>query len=120
MNKDEIRHKCGYCGWIFRFFTNFLEHDCFKHYIEGEDKIFVDENYVVTLYGAKATESPANDSLDELLIGAVKTRKALYDFRLPAATRTNLRKNSLWKEVSNLLGDIELLIPKKQKLVGNI
>ncbi|KAL0103955.1 hypothetical protein PUN28_016980 [Cardiocondyla obscurior] len=104
MNKDEIRHKCGYCGWIFRFSTNFLEHDCFKHYIEGEDKIFVDENYVVTLYGAKATESPANDSLDELLIGAVKTRKALYDFRLPAATRTNLRKNSLWKEVSNLLG----------------
>ncbi|XP_029667639.1 uncharacterized protein LOC115238180 [Formica exsecta] len=81
---DQIRHKCGYCGWIFRFTTNFIDHDCFKHYIEGVDHISVDENYVVTI--------------------AVRSKRGLYDFRVPASERTMLRKNALWVEVSNILG----------------
>lgn len=52
-------------------------------------------------------EGPAcTDTLDELLIGAVKARKGLYDYRIPANQRTNLRKNALWAEVSNTLGGI--------------
>ncbi|XP_024871684.1 uncharacterized protein LOC112454480 isoform X2 [Temnothorax curvispinosus] len=54
---------------------------------------------------AKTAEGPAcKDTLDELLIGAVKERRALYDYTIPASQRTNLRKNALWLEVSNLLG----------------
>lgn len=50
-------------------------------------------------------EGPAcTDTLDELLIGAVKARKGFYDYRIPANQRTNLRKNALWAEVSNTLG----------------
>lgn len=48
----------------------------------------------------------SKDILDEVLIGAVKARKALYDYSLPAFERTNLRKNALWAEVSNILGGI--------------
>lgn len=44
-----IQHKCGYCGWIFRFTTNFAEHECFKDYKEEIDHINIDENYVVTI-----------------------------------------------------------------------
>ncbi|XP_024887340.1 uncharacterized protein LOC112464530 isoform X2 [Temnothorax curvispinosus] len=54
---------------------------------------------------AKTAEGPAcKDTLDKLLIGAVKERRALYDYTIPASQRTNLRKNALWLEVSNLLG----------------
>jgi len=35
-----FQHKCGYCGWLFSFTTNFLEHECFKHYVEDEDRIY--------------------------------------------------------------------------------
>lgn len=34
----------------------------------------------------------------------MKERRALYDYTIPASQRTNLRKNALWLEVSNLLG----------------
>lgn len=44
-----IQHKCGYCGWLFRFNTNFVDHDCFKHYIEEVDHIYVDENNIMTI-----------------------------------------------------------------------
>jgi len=44
-----FQHKYGYCGWLFGFTTNFLEHECLKHYVENEDRIYVDENYVVTI-----------------------------------------------------------------------
>jgi len=41
-------------------------------------------------------EEPAyKDNLDELLIGAVKARTALYDNSIPAFERSNLRKNAL-------------------------
>jgi hypothetical protein len=135
-----FQYKCGYCGWLFRFNTNFLEHECFKHYVEDEDQIYVDENYVVTicmfffysfilytyflmyynniyfilniLYiiiiylidGTKTAENSSKDNLDELLIGAVNKRRALYDYSTPAYGLTNLRKNALWTEVSNTLG----------------
>lgn len=134
---ESFQHKCGYCGWLFSFTTNFLEHECFKNFVEDEDRINVDESYVVTicmftafLYfsrmfsciiiiknvficliiqdNTKTVEGPAcTDTLDELLIGAVKARKGLYDYRIPANQRTNLRKNALWArvlEVSNTLG----------------
>lgn len=53
----------------------------------------------------KTAEGPVcADSLDELLIEAVKARKGLYDYRIPVNERTNLRKNALWAEVSNTLG----------------
>lgn len=45
-------------------------------------------------------------NLDELLIEAVKRKRGLYDFRVPASERTNLRKNALWMEVSNQLQGI--------------
>ncbi|XP_077280388.1 uncharacterized protein LOC143907448 isoform X2 [Temnothorax americanus] len=104
MNTDQLKHKCGYCGRLFSF-TNFIKHECFKHYVEDEDRICVDENYVVTICTAKTAEGPAcKDTLDELLIRAVKERRALYDYTIPVSQRTNLRKNALWLEVSNLLG----------------
>ncbi|EZA54579.1 hypothetical protein X777_05690 [Ooceraea biroi] len=62
----------------------------------------------------KPLEGPASkDILDEVLIGAVKARKALYDYSLPAFQRTNLRKNTLWAEVSNTLGGV--LSPQQAK-----
>jgi len=51
-------------------------------------------------------ESAHKDNLDELLIGAVKERTVLYDNSIPAFERSNLRKNALWAEVSNILGGI--------------
>ncbi|XP_019889701.2 uncharacterized protein LOC105286854 [Ooceraea biroi] len=42
-------------------------------------------------------------NVDELLIEAVRSKPGLYDFRVPASTRTMLRKNALWVEVSNIL-----------------
>ncbi|KMQ85794.1 histone H3, partial [Lasius niger] len=95
----------SYCGLLYSFITNFFEHECFKHYVEDKDRIYVDENYVVTIRNTKTAEgSVCTDTLDELLIGAVKARKGLYDYRIPANERTNLRKNALWAEVSNTLG----------------
>ncbi|XP_067216157.1 uncharacterized protein [Linepithema humile] len=102
---NQIRHKCGYCGWLFSFTTNFFEHECFKHYVEDKDRIYIDENNVVTIRNTKTAEDPVcTDTLDELLIGAVKARKGLYDHRILPNERTNLRKNALWTEVSNTLG----------------
>ncbi|KYN17313.1 hypothetical protein ALC57_10402, partial [Trachymyrmex cornetzi] len=40
------------------------------------------------------------------LIEAVKIRRTLYDYSIPASERSNLRKNALWVEISNVLGDI--------------
>lgn len=70
---NQIRHKCGYCGWLFRFSTNFIEHECFKCYIEGVDHINVDENYVVTLVKTNPPVTNRNENLNELLIEAVKS-----------------------------------------------
>ncbi|EZA47540.1 hypothetical protein X777_16209, partial [Ooceraea biroi] len=53
------------------------------------------------------------DVIDELLIGAVKARKGLYDYTLPASERSSLRKNALWAEVSNTIGGA--LSPDKAK-----
>ncbi|XP_029176121.1 uncharacterized protein LOC114944404 [Nylanderia fulva] len=82
MNKNnQIRHKCGYCGWLFQFSTNFVEHECFKYYVEDKDRIVVDENFVVTICynkNAKTAEGPT-DTLDELLIEVVRARRGLYD-----------------------------------------
>lgn len=101
---NQIRHKCGYCEWIFRFTTNFIDHDCFKHYIEGVDHISVDENYVVTIIEKNPKVVDRKENLNELLIEAVRSKRGLYDFRVPASERTMLRKNALWVEVSNILG----------------
>ncbi|XP_024866994.1 uncharacterized protein LOC112451568 [Temnothorax curvispinosus] len=100
---DEIRHKCGYCGWLFRFTTNFTDHECFKNYIEDVDRINIDENYVVTIVENNPTVV-GKENLNELLIEAVRSKRGLYDFRhVPASERTTLRKNALWMEVSNIL-----------------
>ncbi|XP_071580515.1 uncharacterized protein [Temnothorax nylanderi] len=100
---DEIRHKCGYCGWLFRFTTNFTDHECFKNYIEEVDRINIDENYVVTIVENNPTVV-GKENLNELLIEAVRSKRGLYDFRhVPASERTILRKNALWMEVSNIL-----------------
>lgn len=44
-----------------------------------------------------------NENLNELLVEAVKSKRGLYDFHVPASERTLLRKNALWMEVSNML-----------------
>ncbi|KMQ85650.1 histone H3 [Lasius niger] len=98
---DQIRHKCGYCGWLFNFTTNFIDHNCFKYYTE-EDHINVDENYVVTIVKNNPTVDK-KEHLNELLIEAVRSKRSLYDFRVPASERSILRKNALWMEVSNIL-----------------
>lgn len=100
---DQIRHKCGYCGWLFSFTTNFIDHDCFKHYIEDVDHISVDENYVVTILKKNPTFIDGKRNLDELLIEAVRSKPGLYDFRILTSERTTLRKNAMWVEVSNIL-----------------
>lgn len=41
---------------------------------------------------------------DELLITCVAQKPALFDHRIPANERSNLKKNALWQEVSNLMG----------------
>ncbi|XP_018367707.1 PREDICTED: uncharacterized protein LOC108764135, partial [Trachymyrmex cornetzi] len=100
---DQIRYKCGYCGWLFGFNTNFIDHNCFKGYVEDVDYIKIDENYVVTIVEKNPTIVERKGNLDELLIEAVRNKCALYDFRIPASERSMLRKNALWMEVSNIL-----------------
>lgn len=43
-------------------------------------------------------------SYDELLITCVAQKPALFDHRIPANERSNLKKKALWQEVSNLMG----------------
>lgn len=43
-------------------------------------------------------------SCDELLITCVAQKPALFDHRIPANERSNLKKNTLWQEVSNQMG----------------
>ncbi|XP_077272725.1 uncharacterized protein LOC143903154, partial [Temnothorax americanus] len=83
-----FQHKCGYCGWLFRFTTNFTDHECFKNYIEDVDRINIDENYVVTIVENNPTVV-GKENLNELLIEAVRSKRGLYDFRhVPASERT--------------------------------
>ncbi|KYQ53895.1 hypothetical protein ALC60_07188, partial [Trachymyrmex zeteki] len=43
------------------------------------------------------------EQLDEHLIAAVKSRPALYDFRLPLKERGRKHNDALWKEISEYL-----------------
>lgn len=101
-----IQHKCGYCGWVFKFTTKFTEHECFKDYVEEIDRINIDENYVVTIgitihifslthftllnklnNYLTVKNNPTVDkkeNLNELLIEAVRSKPGLYDLRVPA------------------------------------
>ncbi|XP_066586349.1 uncharacterized protein [Prorops nasuta] len=102
---DKIRHKCGYCGWLFKLTADFTDHKCFKNYKEEVDRIKIDENHVVTIIEHNPMAIDDNkEHLNELLIEAVRSKRGLYDFRhIPASERTLLRKNALWMEVSNML-----------------
>lgn len=80
-----------------------MDHDCFKHYNEEVDHISIDENHVVTILQTNPTVVNRRENLDELFIEVVRSKRALYDFRVPASKRTMLHKNALWMEVSNIL-----------------
>jgi len=41
---------------------------------------------------------------DELLITCMARKRALFDYRIPASERTNLKKRAQWQEVCNLMG----------------
>ncbi|XP_012253947.1 uncharacterized protein LOC125500922 [Athalia rosae] len=120
--------KCGYCGWLIQGCNNIIMHKCLEHYNEYIHYLKVDDNFVVTLiprpdatqnavstqdpatteivsYRQTATEGVDNDpNFDERLIDAVSERPALYNIRLPVKDRTKLKMQSLWLEVSNVLG----------------
>ncbi|KYN23116.1 hypothetical protein ALC57_04901 [Trachymyrmex cornetzi] len=46
------------------------------------------------------------EDIDELLITCVARKRALFDYRLPANERSNLKKKALWQEVCNLMGGV--------------
>lgn len=56
--------------------------------------------------GSDVLESQMDMTTDELLIACVAQKPALYDHRLPVSERTVLKKNTLWKEVCNMMGGI--------------
>ncbi|KYM96888.1 hypothetical protein ALC62_12443 [Cyphomyrmex costatus] len=43
-------------------------------------------------------------TIDEFLITCVSQKQGLYDYRIPASSRANLKKKTLWQEVSNMMG----------------
>nr|XP_012225805.1 PREDICTED: uncharacterized protein LOC105674205 [Linepithema humile] len=116
--------KCGYCDYILHGSCgNALAHHCFSDFSEHLHAINVDENSVVTMLqrydsDAEEMEDAANNmseaifgtnnpkqTVDELLIDLVHERKALWDHRLSTKERTNLKRNALWNEIVNSLGD---------------
>jgi len=46
-----------------------------------------------------------SDDYNESIITAVQARPGLYDHRIPVKERTHLKKQSLWNEVLNVIGD---------------
>lgn len=57
-------------------------------------------------FGIEDTNEITNEvTIDEFLITCV-SQKGLYDYQLPASSRTNLKKKTLWQEVSNMMGGV--------------
>ena len=68
-------------------------------------------NNTVPLAASDGEQLTSNDSAgaqqincDELLINCVAQKQALFDHRVPPNKRSNLKKKTLWQEVSNLMG----------------
>ncbi|XP_025270802.1 uncharacterized protein LOC105257598 isoform X3 [Camponotus floridanus] len=103
--------KCGYCGWILTNNMDILQpmHHVFLIMIyEAINTIIIDENNIVTIGYKPGIEVNCSNSqdTDEMLIACVSQKPALYHHRLPVSERTNLKKNALWQEVCNMMGDI--------------
>ncbi|KYN12330.1 hypothetical protein ALC57_15502 [Trachymyrmex cornetzi] len=119
-----------YCGWCLKECQIFY-HSCFADidnnliYIDNDRNIFIAGKiniYNVVLVNfidpllvniiIIENETDCNkknnigcnkEQIDEDLIAAVKSRPALYDFRLPLKERGRKHKDALWKEISEYL-----------------
>ncbi|XP_029157040.1 uncharacterized protein LOC114929632 [Nylanderia fulva] len=78
-----------YCKWLFQFSTNFVEHECFKHYVEDKDRIVVDENFVVTIcYNSMFTTVRDGNLRDNY----TKARKKIKDYVLSGSAASGQKK----------------------------
>ncbi|XP_018360975.1 PREDICTED: uncharacterized protein LOC108759824 [Trachymyrmex cornetzi] len=57
------------------------------------------------------------EQLDEDLIAAVKSRPALYDFRLPLKERGRKHKDASWKEISEYLKEKLEICSRSNKML---
>lgn len=118
--------KCGYCGWCLKR-NQIIERSCFANaetdliFIDKESNIFIAgiininillvnyRSFIVDLLLINiiiAEKETVDDTgcnkgqLNENLIAAVKSRPALYDFRLPVKERGRKQKDDLSREIS--------------------
>ncbi|KYN22238.1 hypothetical protein ALC57_05366 [Trachymyrmex cornetzi] len=102
-----------------------MNHSCFHPFDDEINAFNVDENFIVTVVmreeydnnfsepGTSTCQLTNNKddeqqevNIDELLITCVARKRALFNYRLPANERSNLKKKALWQEVCNLMGGV--------------
>ncbi|KYN19849.1 hypothetical protein ALC57_07813 [Trachymyrmex cornetzi] len=100
-----------------------MNHSCFHPFDDEINAFNVDENFIVTVVMREEYDNNLSEpgtstcqltnnkddeqqevNIDELLITCVARKRALFDYRLPANERSNLKKKALWQEVCNLMG----------------
>ncbi|XP_018303493.1 uncharacterized protein [Mycetomoellerius zeteki] len=112
--QEKIVRKCGYCGYYLPQSYDLMKHSCFYPFDDEINAFNVDENSIVTVvvreeYDNNLSEPGTNTcqltnneddvqqevNIDELLITCVARKLALFDHRIPANERSNLKKKGV-------------------------